>query len=137
MPTCSRCHRSFPVGQKRCPDDDTVLEATAAEIAVGDAGTMAVPGFGANPTGGAGQVARAATTAPAAVTERKAIGTAETAAFDVGDHAKAIAAAKAALAEPAAAPAKRPSPLLGIAGAAVLLLGIGLGVYAWSVSSKK
>jgi serine/threonine-protein kinase len=47
MPTCPTCHRQFPVGQKRCPDDDALLEATAAEIAVAGEGTMAVPALAA------------------------------------------------------------------------------------------
>jgi hypothetical protein len=34
-------------------------------------------------------------------------------------------------------PAKKSSPLLGIAGAAFLLVGIGLGVYSWSTLRKK
>jgi hypothetical protein len=38
---------------------------------------------------------------------------------------------------PAAAPATGPSPLLGIAGAAFLLFGIGLGIYTWSILRKK
>jgi hypothetical protein len=34
-------------------------------------------------------------------------------------------------------PSKPPSPLLGIIGAALLLGGIGLGVYAWRIMRKK
>jgi hypothetical protein len=40
--------------------------------------------------------------------------------------------------EPAAsAPAKGPSPLLGVMGAALLLGGIGLGAYTWRILRKK
>jgi hypothetical protein len=38
---------------------------------------------------------------------------------------------------PVAPPGKGPSPLLGVIGAAILLVGIGLGVYAWSMLRKK
>ena len=34
-------------------------------------------------------------------------------------------------------PSKGPSPVLGVAGAALLLAGIGLGAYTWSVLRKK
>jgi hypothetical protein len=36
-----------------------------------------------------------------------------------------------------AAPSNSPSPLLGIAGAAFLLVGIGLGIYSWRILRKK
>jgi eukaryotic-like serine/threonine-protein kinase len=100
MPDCPRCHRSFPAGVERCPDDDTPLETPSAAA------------------GGA----RPATLASAAVTDRKAIGTAETAAFDTGNHAAAIAAAKAALATPAAAPPPRD---LATAGTAIGFVATG------------
>jgi eukaryotic-like serine/threonine-protein kinase len=102
MPICPQCHRQFPAGQKRCPDDDAPLEATAAEIAVAIGGTMVVPAAGAG-----AEIAHTATMAGSAVTERKAIGTAETAAFDAGDHAKALAAAKEVLAKAPAAGGKQ------------------------------
>jgi hypothetical protein len=38
---------------------------------------------------------------------------------------------------PVATTSKPPSPLLGVLGAAILLVGIGLGIYAWSILRKK
>ena len=39
--------------------------------------------------------------------------------------------------ETATTPSKAPSPVLGVIGAAILLIGIGLGVYTWSMLRKK
>ncbi|MGA2489579.1 MAG: SdrD B-like domain-containing protein [Anaerolineales bacterium] len=55
----------------------------------------------------------------------------EVASVDFGAQPKTVPAVAVAT------PAKSTSPLLGIAGAAFLLIGIGLGAYAWNVLRKK
>jgi hypothetical protein len=53
----------------------------------------------------------------------------DTISVNFGAQAKAAAAATPA--------SKGPSPVLGIIGAALLLGGIGMGVYTWRMLSKK
>ena len=54
-----------------------------------------------------------------------------------GDVAYVDFGAQAKVETGTTAPDKSPSPLLGIGGAALLLIGIGLGVYAWITVRKK
>jgi hypothetical protein len=54
-----------------------------------------------------------------------------------GDVARVDFGAQLKAATQANNPSKPPSPLLGILGAALLLGGIGLGVYAWRIMRKK
>jgi hypothetical protein len=51
------------------------------------------------------------------------------ASVDFGAQPKTVTAATT--------PAKSPSPLLGLVGAALLLGGIGLGAYTWRTLRKK